>query len=118
RAMMAQPVIVEGEGRLATDLMLTAPGRLLAKSGAEGLLLVADVATGEGIAIKAEDGAMRALGPAAVEMLGILGHVDPGAPGLAGHRRTPVTNAAGRQVGWVEAHPREASSGIARASSV
>jgi len=102
-AMMAEPVVVEGEGRLATDLMLSAPGRILAKSGAEGLLLVADLATGEGLAIKAEDGAMRALGPAAVEILGALGRIDPADPRLAPHRRTPVTNAAGQDVGRLEA---------------
>jgi L-asparaginase II len=102
-AMMAEPVVVEGAGRLATDLMLAAPGRLLAKSGAEGLLLVADTATGEGIAIKVEDGAMRALDPAAVEILGRAGRIDPALPGLAPHRRTVVTNAAGREVGWLEA---------------
>jgi len=105
RAMMAQPVVVEGEGRLATDLMLAAPGRLLAKSGAEGLLLVADASRGEGIAIKCEDGAMRAVGPAAVELLAALGTLRPAErEPLAVHRRPPVENAAGLRVGWLEAH--------------
>jgi L-asparaginase II len=105
RAMMAQPVLVEGVGRLATDLMLAAPGRIVAKSGAEGLLLVADTARGQGIAIKAEDGAMRAVGPAAVELLETLGVLRPGEAGTLGaQRRAPVTNAAGREVGWLEAH--------------
>lgn len=105
RAMMAEPVIVEGVGRLATDLMLTAPGRIVAKSGAEGLLLVADTERAEGIAIKSEDGAMRAVGPAAVEMLRTLGVLRPGEPErLAVHRKSPVTNAAGLPVGWLEAH--------------
>jgi len=67
RAMMAEPVVVEGEGRLATDVMRAAPGRLLARSGAEGLLLVAEPARARGIAIKIEDGAMRAIDPAAVD---------------------------------------------------
>src|SRR5262249_7372258 len=73
RAMAPEPVVVEGTGRLATDLMLAAHGRIVAKSGAEGLLLVAEPATGRGIAIKCEDGAMRAVGPAAVELLSTLG---------------------------------------------
>ena len=104
RAMAANPVVVEGEGRLATDVMLAAGGRLVAKSGAEGLLLVADSARLEGLAIKCEDGAMRALGPAAVEILEALGVLAPAeASALASHRRTPVTNAAGLEVGWLEA---------------
>jgi L-asparaginase II len=105
RAMMAAPVVVEGEGRLATDLMLAAPGRILAKSGAEGLLLVADTSRSEGIAIKCEDGAMRAVGPAAVELLAALGALRPAdRDALAAHRRPPVENAAGLPVGWLEAH--------------
>jgi L-asparaginase II len=105
RAMMAEPVVVEGIGRLASDLMLAAPGRVLAKSGAEGLLLVADVSRGDGVAIKCEDGAMRAVGPAAIELLGALGVLTPGEQdALAAHRRTPVANAAGQPVGWLEGH--------------
>ena len=107
RAMMAQPVVVEGVGRLATDLMLAAPGRIVAKSGAEGLLLVADTVECVGIAIKCEDGAMRAVGPAAVELLGVLGVLQPAeVAGLGAHRKPPVANAAGLPVGWLEAHVR------------
>ncbi len=103
RAMSAHPVVVEGAGRLATDLMLASGGRVLAKSGAEGLLLVAEPARGLGAAIKCEDGAMRALGPACVELLSTLGVLQAAelAP-LAGHRRTPVSTAAGREVGRLE----------------
>jgi L-asparaginase II len=116
RAMMAEPVVVEGAGRLATDLMLAAPGRILAKSGAEGLLLVADTARGRGIAIKCEDGAMRAVGPAAVELLGTLGVLRAGElDSLATHRRTPVANAAGLAVGWLEAHVQPGVSAESRA---
>lgn len=105
RAMMAHPLVVEGAGRIATDLMRSAPGRIVAKTGAEGLLLVADATRAEGIAIKAEDGAMRAMGPAAVELLETLGVLGPAEIGMLGvHRRTPVTNAAGHAVGWLEAH--------------
>jgi len=107
RAMVAQPVTVEGVGRLATDIMLAGRGRLLAKSGAEGLLLVAQPATGRGIAIKCEDGAMRALGPAAVELLLALGALEPGdAASLVLHRRPPVHDAAGHVVGALEGRVR------------
>jgi L-asparaginase II len=104
RAMLAYPVIVEGHGRLATDVMLASSGRVLAKSGAEGLLLVADPGRGLGIAIKCEDGAMRALGPATVELLLHLEVLRPGElPALDAHRKPPVHNAAGLEVGWLEA---------------
>ena len=104
RAMTAHPLLVEGEGRLATDVMLATSGRVLAKSGAEGLLLLADPAQGLGIAIKCEDGAMRAMGPAVVECLLALGTLSSReAEGLAAHRRPPVHNAAGLVVGRLEA---------------
>jgi L-asparaginase II len=104
-AMAAHPVVVEGEGRLATDLMRATAGRLLAKSGAEGLLLVAEPARGLGVAIKCEDGAMRALGPATVELLETLGMVRAAElQALSVHRRGVVTNAAGLEVGWLQAH--------------
>jgi len=107
RAMVAEPVVVEGTGRLATDLMLAARGRILAKSGAEGLILVAESATGRGIAIKCEDGAMRAMGPAAVELLlglGVLRAEE--AEALAIHRRPAVADAAGHPVGRLEGRVR------------
>ena len=105
RAMTAHPVMVEGHGRLASDLLRATGGRILAKSGAEGLLLVADPAHATGVAIKCEDGAMRAVAPAAVELLQQLGVVLASeATALESHRRPPVQNAAGQDVGWLEAH--------------
>lgn len=104
RAMTAYAVIVEGRARLATDVMLASGGRVLAKSGAEGLLLAADPAQGLGIAIKCEDGAMRAMGPAVVELLRALGTLRPAEEAvLELHRHPPVHNAAGLVVGRLEA---------------
>jgi L-asparaginase II len=108
--------VVEGEGRLATDLMRATGGRLLAKSGAEGLLLVADPTRGEGVAVKCEDGAMRALGPATVELLEVCGLIQRAEQAaLAAHRRPPVTNAAGAEVGHLEARIRAEVAGEAHA---
>jgi L-asparaginase II len=122
RAMVAEPVTVEGTGRLATDLMLAGRGRLLAKSGAEGLLLLAEPGvpagggSGRGIALKCEDGAMRAMGPAAVETLLMLGVLKPEeADSLAAHRRPPVHDAAGNPVGVLEARVRVVAAADARA---
>ena len=115
RAMASEPVIVEGAGRLATDLMLVTRGRIVAKSGAEGLLLVAVPEHSRGIAIKCEDGAMRAVGPAAIELLAALGVLSEAeAGGLGAHRRPTVHDAAGAQVGWLEGRVLTAVTGEAR----
>jgi L-asparaginase II len=115
-AMTAHPVVVEGEGRLATDLMLATAGRLLVKSGAEGLLLVADLERGLGLAIKCEDGAMRALDPVAVVLLESLDMLRPAESATLGaHRRPPITNAAGLEVGGLEARVTVGAAGNARA---
>ena len=125
RAMVAEPVVVEGTDRLATDLMLAARGRIVAKSGAEGLLLVAEPGTtsgylGRGIAIKCEDGAMRAVGPAAVELLAALGVLRPDeAEALAAHRRPVVADAAGHPVGRLEGRVRtEVAQSVGRAPKI
>jgi L-asparaginase II len=68
-AMREHPFLVGGTGRLDTDLM-RASRDLLCKGGAEGLLCVAAVDVG--IALKARDGAARARGPVAVEVLRAL----------------------------------------------
>jgi len=116
RAMAAHPVLVEGHGRLATDLMRATSGRVLAKSGAEGLLLVADPVRGVGVAIKCEDGAMRAVAPAAVELLHPLGVLAAEElPALQAHRRSQVQNAAGLDVGWLEARVAVTAASGARA---
>lgn len=104
KAMASHPILVEGEGRLATDLMRVTHGRIIAKSGAEGLLLVADPTRGAGVAIKCEDGAMRAVGPAAIEILGDLDMLASGEMAdLSAHRRSVVADAAGHAVGHLEA---------------
>jgi L-asparaginase II len=43
----------------------------IAKGGAEGLLCAVDPGTGTGYALKAEDGAFRALAPAAAAFIGV-----------------------------------------------
>jgi L-asparaginase len=68
-AMTAHPELVEGPGWAATEVMLALPGAV-AKGGAEGVLCVG-LPDGTGIALKAEDGATRAVLPAAAQVLGI-----------------------------------------------
>jgi L-asparaginase II len=62
-AMRARPELVGGADG-PDVLLMQRTGSWIAKGGAEGLLCAVDLATGTGIALKAEDGAHRAIGPA------------------------------------------------------
>jgi L-asparaginase II len=66
-AMRRYPELIRGAGAPDTRLMQLRP-RWLAKGGAEGLLCAAD-GRGMGIALKVEDGAGRATGPALAAFL-------------------------------------------------
>jgi L-asparaginase II len=69
-AMQARPELVGGsQGAVDTDLMRLRSG-WIAKGGAEGLFCAAHDG-GRGIALKAEDGAYRSIGPALARVLGI-----------------------------------------------
>jgi L-asparaginase II len=68
--MRARPELVGGStGAVDTDLMRLRAG-WIAKGGAEGLFCAAHE-DGRGLALKAEDGAFRAIGPALAVVLGI-----------------------------------------------
>lgn len=98
-AMTAWPVMVAGTGRLCTDLMTRLNGRLIAKSGAQGVYCAALLDKGIGIALKIEDGNGRADGPVIVETLRQMGLLteqdlenlrDLHQPTLYNHRRDVV----------------------------
>jgi L-asparaginase II len=91
-AMREYPALIRG--RLATDtrLMQTLPG-WIAKGGAEGLLCGAG--GGIGVALKAEDGNSRALGPAAAAFFAQLG-LD-----LNGLATVPLDNSRKERVGEI-----------------
>lgn len=69
QAMMRNPEYVAGTDRLCTELMRVADGRIFAKVGAEGVYCAGVPGAELGIALKVEDGAMRAAEPA---LLGVL----------------------------------------------
>jgi L-asparaginase II len=96
-AMLANPVLIEGDGEEDTVIMQAFPG-VLSKGGAEGLCCVA-LPDGGGMAVKALDGASRAPGPALIALL--VRHMGlPDVPDAARHRsRPPVVTAAGDVVG-------------------
>ncbi len=68
-AMLAHPFIISGTGRLTTELMTAAEGKLVAKDGAEGVYCMGIPRLGWGIAVKIEDGHTRALGPVILHVL-------------------------------------------------
>ncbi len=72
RAMMTHPFLVAGTGRLCTDLMAGWPGNIVAKIGADGIYCAALRWLGLGVALKVEDGDMRA---SAVALLDVLRQV-------------------------------------------
>jgi L-asparaginase II len=88
-AMRARPELVGGsKGAVDTDLMRLRDG-WIAKGGAEGLFCAAH-ADGRGIALKVEDGAFRAIGPALAHVLGIDELME-----------TPLRNSVGETVGVI-----------------
>jgi L-asparaginase II len=70
-AMLAQPYLVGGRGRLDTALMAETHD-VLVKEGAEALVCAAALAPGLGVAVKVADGGERAAGPALVRTLALL----------------------------------------------
>lgn len=111
-AMMAHPELVAGDRRmLDTELMRAAPGRLVAKGGAEGVQAVGlrpGTATGRGalgLAIKIEDGdgARRARSTATLAALRQLGvtDVDVAAARLAAFAAPPIRDPRGEPSGEV-----------------
>jgi L-asparaginase II len=94
-AMLAHPELVAGEGRFCTDLMRALPGEVVAKVGAEGIHCAAIPSAGIGIALKVEDGDMRASPPA---LLSILQALAPRLPGPARLRSDALPDWAHRPV--------------------
>ena len=109
-AMLKQPELVGGGSCQDTALMLQAPG-VVAKRGAEGVLAAGVVLPRLGplgIAVKVEDGAARAAGPAVAALLAGLGVETPDAV-----RSAPVLG-GGMPRGAIEAVPRLAELVAAR----
>jgi L-asparaginase II len=72
-AMTTFPELTSSPGRVPLQIMQATNGRLLAKEGAEGVLCVAAVDDDWGLAVKVEDGAIRAIGPATVQLMEVAG---------------------------------------------
>ncbi len=103
-AMTTFPELTSSPGRVPLRIMQATRGRLLAKEGAEGVLCVAAVDDDWGLAVKVEDGAIRAVGPATVELMetaGVLHSEERQA--LQGIREVSIDNTLGERVGIITA---------------
>lgn len=104
RAMTTYPELVGGTGRLCTDLMRAGGGRILAKTGAEGMYCAGVPGAELGVAIKVEDGAKRASGPALLGVLRELGLLaEEEMAELESHANPDVVNTRGEIVGRIRA---------------
>ncbi|QSQ09250.1 hypothetical protein H0A61_01611 [Koleobacter methoxysyntrophicus] len=72
-AVINNPYMVAGTGRICTELIIHTGGRVIAKSGAEGVYCVGLLDKGIGIALKIEDGSSRAIWPSVIHILNQLG---------------------------------------------
>jgi len=102
RAMGEHPEMVAGEGRFCTDLMRATGGEVVTKTGAEGLQCLAIPSLGVGVAVKVNDGARRAVGPAVIAFLMRQGWLSrEAATALGRWARPKVKNHRGLEVGEI-----------------
>ena len=101
-AMSQNPFLVGGTDRFDTALIAETKGQVISKVGAEGVHCAMLPERGIGVAIKVEDGAQRAQGPALLRLLQELDALpDPLPSKLAEWMHKPVKNTRGECVGQV-----------------
>ena len=103
-AMAAHPFMVGGTERSCTAVIEATGGKVLVKSGAEGVFVAALPGRGLGLALKVEDGARRAAEVATLALLRHTGALDASqTEGLARYTEPPVRDRRGAQVGVIRA---------------
>ncbi len=103
-AIRARPFLFGGTDRFDTTLIEETEGRVISKVGAEGVHTITVPGMGLGIAIKVEDGALRAQHIAvlrALRMMGVLG--EELSPRLAEWGFKQIRNTRGEIVGEIRA---------------
>ncbi len=103
QAMLENPDVVAGSGRMCTALIKASRGRVFAKVGAEGVYCAGVPDAGLGIALKVEDGAVRAAEPAllhVLHLLGVLGAEELAA--LARWSQPEIRNTRMERVGYMD----------------
>lgn len=103
-AMAAHPENVAGAGELVSDLMQLSEGRVVAKSGAEGLICLALPEKGLGVAIRVLDGSFRSHAVIVAAVLQQLDALDSSTIAALLNRHPPILhNHVGRAVGDLRA---------------
>lgn len=101
-AISNEPLYVAGHGTVVSELNEVTQGAVLAKTGAEGIVIAAIPERGLGIAIKIADGNARAR---SVALLRILDHIDALTPQakqqLQAHIAPTILNSNGLAVGEI-----------------
>jgi L-asparaginase II len=101
-AMIRHPFMLAGTGRFCTAVTELAAGKVLLKTGAEGIYVASIPAKGLGLALKIDDGAGRAAEVAIGTLLDRHAGLDEGQRAtLAALTRPAVKNVAGRDVGQI-----------------
>jgi L-asparaginase II len=102
-AMVSHPVNVSGTGSFVTDIMAISEGRIVAKSGAEGLICLGVPEASMGIAIRIADGSFRAHPAVVIATLRQLGLMDEQFfAALASRHPLAVRNHNGWTVGEIQ----------------
>lgn len=91
-AMTTHPDLVAGEGRACTELMRAMDGRVVVKTGAEGVFIAILPEQKLGVAVKIEDGTTRASECAMASILVRLGALNPEHPAALKRRNAPILN--------------------------
>lgn len=100
KACMAEPFYVAGTSRACTRLMEMAPGRIFAKTGAEGVYTAILPELGLGLALKIDCGTTRGAEVAIAALLAkVLGEDDPAYSDLMGFTTRDFSNWNGDKVG-------------------
>jgi len=102
-AMMQHPDLVAGTGRACTEFMQALSGKVMVKTGAEGVFAAVLPEQKLGIALKIEDGATRASECAMAALLVRLGVADRNDPIIAKRLATVQKNRAGLVTGALKA---------------
>lgn len=104
RAVKANPVLIAGsKKRICTDLVRASQGRLFPKIGAEGVFVIGVVGEERGLALKIEDGGLRALHALVLGLARRFELLDARAlAALEEYAGTTLRNWAGLEVGRTE----------------
>lgn len=76
KAMNKHPLLIRGTNGFCTELIANTHDKLIGKIGAEGVYCIGIKNKNTGIAVKVEDGSIKSLPPAVIEVLNQLGLLD------------------------------------------